>query len=752
MADESKNFVDGAPPTTTKRLVDGGVPGTVAPIATAPAPALELVEDLDRTPTIQIDDEDTEMVIRIPKSFLEETNSHQLREIIALSTSRLFLPLPNEPQFLTYGNRRMAPKKCAIFIQHMPHYTGGRYSTYFWAVIMSQFMDVTVITNERHPFEKDFEAYDLSNFHLVVDTRWGQDLAANDFDFVIGVPNLSGQFAMAYAQRMGIPCYLVLFESPNFVREYRDGGDSTEDYWVDYRKCLVRCAGIICPSHLSAEKAAEWLPEYKGEFHVVHPAINQLVADMALQSVAEPVDEGGEIVEAKPQDDLPRLLYVSRMVGFKNPVGVLDAIARKIGRAKVTIIGRVGPSPQQMIDDHREFWESKGLEVEVQGVKDDRAKFEAFKACDLVLFPSTFEGFGMPPMEGLYFEKPCVCYDLPVLRKSYGDHLNYVERGNIEAFAQEVADLIADPDLRAEIGSAGKKHILRWATVEACAASLDRVFGITTPSGTLSVGMIAFNAATYLREALDSVYEIASEIIIVEGAVRGMWDYANADGSSTDATRHIIATYHDPGKKITLVTPPEGRRWESKMDMQNAIAERVTGEIYLKLDADEVWKSRDLLRMLDLFREDPNLDVLKVGFWHFWTSFGTVATGGGQWESKIPRLWRWRSGFHHGPSFNYFVDESGIKVDEPNYKVRIVDERIVYHFGYVQPVGYVQAKIGYMANRGIERRVEDTYSNWLPGQVTQPCQQNGSAVAFDGELPVVMIGHPYYDVDDVRTL
>jgi len=747
MANDRKNFVDATPPTT-KNFVGGlESKGSIQAVSGS-------VEELDQRPTVHIEDADTEFILRIPKAFLEETDSHQLREIISLVTSRLFLPLPNEPQFLTYGNQHVAPKKCAIFMQHMPHYTGGRYSVYLWAVILSQFMDVTLITNAHHPFEKDFEGYNLSNFHLVIDTRWGQDIAQNDFDFVIGVPNLSGQFAMAYSQRFDIPCYLILFESPNFVSEYREGEDSTEGYWENYRKCLVRCAGIICPSHMSAEKAAEWLPEYKGEFHVLHPALNQVVADMALQSIAEPMAAPSrEIVEGKTVDDSrPHLLYVSRMVGFKNPIAALDAIARKIGKAKVTIIGRVGPSPGQMIEDHRKFWESKGLEVEVLGVKDDRTKFEAIKACDLMLFPSQFEGFGMPPMEALYFEKPCVCYELPVLRKSYGDHLNYVERGNAEAFADEVKRLMADPDLRAEIGRKGKRHILRWATVEACAGAMDKVFGIQSVAKGLSVGMIVFNGETYLREALDGVYEAAYEIIIVEGAVRGMWRHANPDGSSTDATRHIIATYHDPDKKISFVIPQEGCRWGTKVEMQNEIASRVTGKIYLKLDADEVWKPQDLFRMLRLFEEDPALDVLKVGFHHFWTSFGTVATGGGQWESKIPRLWRWRPGFNHGPSFNYFLDESGAKVDEPDYKVGIVEDRVVYHFGYVQPSGYVQTKIGYMAGRGIERKVEDTYTNWKPGQVTQPCQQNGSAVAFEGELPIVMIGHPYYGIDDVREI
>lgn len=745
MGEESKHFVTGDP--TSSKNIEGASP--VESVATSLATGDETAD----TPTLTIDDLDTEYAIRIPKSFLEQTNSHQLREIIALAISPLFLPLPNERQFLSYGKPKM-PKSCAIFMQHMPHYTGGRYSVYLWAVILSQFMDVTLITNDKHPFENDFADYNLTHFTRTIDTRWGQDISVNQFDFVIGVPNLSGQFAMAYSQKFQIPCYLILFESPNFVREHREGEDSTEGYWENYKKCLMRATGVICPSQLSADKAKEWLVGYQGEFHVLHPALNQIVADMALQSVREPVLEGDEIVDGQEDDDLPHLLYVSRMVGFKNPVAVLDAIARKIGKARVTVIGRIGPSPEKTISDHREFWESKGLQVDVLGVKDDRTKFEAIRDCDLLLFPSSFEGFGMPPMEALYFEKPVVCYDLEVLRMTYGDHLNYVPVGDADAFADEVKGLLADPDLRKEIGIAGRKHIMRWATVEACAAKMSALFRLEGGPLELSVGIIAFNAANYLREALDSVYEIASEIIIVEGAIKGMWDQADVDGSSTDATRHLIATYHDPENKITLVLPRPGHKWEDKIEMQNEIAWRVRGDLYLKLDADEIWKPQDLLRAMQMFEDDHELDILKVGFWHFWTSFDLVATGGGQWESKIPRMWRWQEGFHHGVgmSFNYFIDRHEAKVAAPEFKEGVIEERVVYHFGYVQPVGYIRAKIAYMAGRGIERKVEDTYSNWAPGQVTQPCQQNGTAVAFEGELPAVMIGHPYYGVEDVRKL
>ena len=187
------------------------------------------------------------------------------------------------------------------------------------------------------------------------------------------------------------------------------------------------------------------------------------------------------------------------------------------------------------------------------------------------------------------------------------------------------------------------------------------------------------------------------------------------------------------------------------MEMQNAIAKLVTGDIYMKLDSDEIWKPQDVVRIMKMFAEDRELAIVRVGFHHFWTSFATVAVGCPQWESKIPRMWRWRSGFHHEKTFNSFVDVDGRPVrPETGYKEAVVEDKLVYHFGYVQPTSKIRAKLGYYAGRGIERNVEDRYSNWRPGEETQPTTGGGTAEPFRGNLPPRMITHMYYGVADVR--
>lgn len=69
----------------------------------------------------------------------------------------------------------------------------------------------------------------------------------------------------------------------------------------------------------------------------------------------------------------------------------------------------------------------------------------------------------------------------------------------------------------------------------------------------ISSGMIIFNGDTFLREVLESIYDFAYEIIIVEGPDQNALPMAGPDGASCDRTMEIIENFPDPLKKIRVI-------------------------------------------------------------------------------------------------------------------------------------------------------------------------------------------------------
>ena len=65
--------------------------------------------------------------------------------------------------------------------------------------------------------------------------------------------------------------------------------------------------------------------------------------------------------------------------------------------------------------------------------------------------------------------------------------------------------------------------------------------------------MIVFNGDDFLHQSLESVYDFAHEIFVIEGAVKEAWPIANVDGSSTDNTIQVLNDFPDPLKKIKII-------------------------------------------------------------------------------------------------------------------------------------------------------------------------------------------------------
>ncbi|MFJ3489244.1 glycosyltransferase family 4 protein [Leifsonia aquatica] len=103
---------------------------------------------------------------------------------------------------------------------------------------------------------------------------------------------------------------------------------------------------------------------------------------------------------------------------------------------------------------------------------------ELFGRASVVAVPSLFEGFGLPVLEGMSRGRAVVCSDLPVLHETAGDAASYVAPTDPEAWAAELARLLADPPAREGLVAAGtaRAAAFSWqSTAERTLAVFQRV-------------------------------------------------------------------------------------------------------------------------------------------------------------------------------------------------------------------------------------------------------------------------------------
>lgn len=146
--------------------------------------------------------------------------------------------------------------------------------------------------------------------------------------------------------------------------------------------------------------------------------------------------------------------YEFVIVGVKCPRKhlrlALDAlrILRRTEQFRVALVGNLREDDVPI----RQFVSDAGLEdcVDVlEYVPDERLRNLLANARAL-LFPSAYEGFGIPPVEAMTLRTSVVCLPLPVLRELLGNYPIYVEDDPVSFAGGALRALRADPPADAE--------------------------------------------------------------------------------------------------------------------------------------------------------------------------------------------------------------------------------------------------------------------------------------------------------------
>jgi len=633
-------------------------------------------------------------------------------------------------------------RKVKVFMENISHYSGGRYYAYMLARVMAMYgYQVEIVTNLLPFFDADFADFPIiGSFKVIEDPLWARDVVSCDADVIIGVPNYGGQYGHAFAIKHGIPFVGLIFETPNYVREWRHGIDGTDEYWRGYGAALKEANLVLCLAKEPMNWAQVWQP-LEGKppelFDYLYPAVNEFM-----------------IIKVPPVKRTHSIVFIGRHTDFKQPLHILSALSKVEGRKpEAHFIGQVGPGTKGKL---LEEGPKMGVRVYVHGTLPDEKKYEIIKRAKVLVTATRFEGFGMPPAEALMCGTPAVAYDLPVLREAYGDFIDLVPIDNYSAMGDAINRLVNDKEYWKQQSEEGKEYAKETFSLIAMATKIKQLLPKgqsvptmsiqsrepvevrTEPLPSATAGIIILNGAVTLPYAVASVYKLVDEVLIVEGAVehyaKANPEMVNPAGGSVDNTLEVIDSLPDPDGKIHLLD--HSRQWKHKQEMLNAITDAVETKLFLKLDSDEIWHRHDLANVFKEFSMDLALMTYRAGYYHFWHGLDKIATES-VWDVPMARIWRWQKDWSWAGSFNYPIDSRGRAVNPPTYKTTICHDKKIYHLNYAcQPPEVIQAKINYYANRGIEARVKDTWTNWKPEQVEiSPTHGGGKIVPFTGVLP-----------------
>ena len=175
----------------------------------------------------------------------------------------------------------------------------------------------------------------------------------------------------------------------------------------------------------------------------------------------------------------PYLLYVGTVEERKDLITAVRALAQLPDVRLVSAGPQTGYAARV-----RATAESAGVgeRVTLQGFVDEATLRALYSSAIALIFPSRYEGFGLPALQALAAGLPVVASDLPVLREVLGDWALFAPPGDARAFAQCVRSIMEGGPRIEKQTMGGRVHAERMQWPEVADRLVQLYRSVTEPS------------------------------------------------------------------------------------------------------------------------------------------------------------------------------------------------------------------------------------------------------------------------------
>ncbi|MFC3060263.1 glycosyltransferase [Paenirhodobacter populi] len=260
----------------------------------------------------------------------------------------------------------------------------------------------------------------------------------------------SGSVTMLTAELAGIP-FSMTMHGPALFYEPR---------WWRLDEKTARAAFVSCISHFCRSQAMYFSkPDYWDKLKIVHCGV-------------DPARYG--------RADIPRgkrLIFVGRLAAVKGLPILVEAFARLRERHPDAHLSIVGDGPERKPAEARVAGLGIGDAVTFHGYQSSDEVSELLARSDVMVLPSFAEGVPVVLMEAMASGLPVVASRVAGVQELVDDGVSgyAVPPGDVDSLVARLDTLLADPDLCARMGAAGRAKVAAEFDQAAEARWLERI-------------------------------------------------------------------------------------------------------------------------------------------------------------------------------------------------------------------------------------------------------------------------------------
>jgi glycosyltransferase involved in cell wall biosynthesis len=152
----------------------------------------------------------------------------------------------------------------------------------------------------------------------------------------------------------------------------------------------------------------------------------------------------------------PYLLAVGNLQPRKNLVRLVQAFQTLVESKRHDIeLVVVGPKRYRAAEVLQAAASFVSDRIHFTGYLNDRQLAACYRCSAAFVFPSLYEGFGIPPLEAMAHGIPVACSDVEALREVCGDAAMLFDPQSTESIANTIDVILGNPDVRRRLSTAG---------------------------------------------------------------------------------------------------------------------------------------------------------------------------------------------------------------------------------------------------------------------------------------------------------
>lgn len=240
--------------------------------------------------------------------------------------------------------------------------------------------------------------------------------------------------------------YIALALGRNTIATYHDVGSAMHgsllnrllSKWLFFSLPMHICRRVVAISEQTRQELIKIVPS----------------ADKKIVVIDNPVSTQLSYKEHRFNSSKPCILHIGTKAN-KNLERVIEAL--KGIACRLVIVGK-------LTDEQQACLEASGIEHTVLCNLAYEQIVKLYEECDIVSFPSLYEGFGMPLIEGNAVGRPVVAGDIPILRHVGEQSACYVNPYSVSAIREGFKRLIDDAAYRDMLCTKGMENVKRFST------------------------------------------------------------------------------------------------------------------------------------------------------------------------------------------------------------------------------------------------------------------------------------------------